>query len=141
MLTNQEIINLINTKEKSIKIQMDELLKQYKANNMNNYYSFNCVFIDSVKSLLDIIHSNTKSVLPLNQNEKDIYINSSIEKEENVLKLTEINPEIKKFITDMINNFTNKSKEIINEYNMYKNIQYVIDNYIKLLLLIKKNVK
>jgi hypothetical protein len=149
MLKNQEIIKLIQTKEEAIKQQMGLLLGLYKLNDMRNYRNFNNVFIASVKTIVEILRTNRihKTGI-LNDDKYDVVINGVEESKENVIKLTEINEDIKNFILDMINKLTEKSKYIEvhffnseiedNESIRYKYSQQIVDDYIKLLMLIER---
>lgn len=150
MLKNQEIIKLIQTKEEAIKQQMGLLSGLYKLNDMRNYRNFNNVFIASVKTIVEILRTNRihKTGI-INGDKYDVTINGVEEPKENVVKLTEINEDIKIFILDMINKLTNMSKNIkVHFYNnddidntesaRYKYIQQIVDDYIKLLMLIER---
>jgi hypothetical protein len=117
----------------------------YDLNDIRNYRNFNNVFIASVKTIIEILRTNRISKTGIfNTNKYTVTINGIDESEENIIKLTEINEDIKNFILDMISKFTEKSKnikvefcncEIDNEYSIsYKYSQQIIDDYIKLLI-------
>ena len=142
-------IKLIETKEEAIKKQIEILLNLYDLNDVRNYRNFNNVFIASVRTSIEILRTNKISKTRIIENDKyDIVINGVQESNENIIKLTEINDDIKNFIIDMINKFTEKSKNIKvsfiscdseSEYSIkYKYSQQIIDDYIKLLMLIER---
>jgi hypothetical protein len=149
MLKNQEIIKLIQTKEEAIKQQMDLLLGLYKLNDMRNYRNFNNVFIASVKTIVEILRTNRIHKTGILNNDT-VVINGVEETKENVIKLTEMNEDIKNFILDMINKLTDVTKNMkVYFYNndddidniesaRYKYIQQIVDDYIKLLMLIER---
>lgn len=147
MLKNQEIIKLIQTKEEAIKQQMGLLLGLYKLNDMKNYRNFNNVFIASVKTIVEILRTNRVHRTEIINND-NVVINGVEETKENVIRLTEINEDVKNFILDMINKLTDISKNIKvhfynddidnNESARYKYIQQIVDDYIKLLMLIER---
>lgn len=149
MLKNHEIIKLIQTKEETVKKQIDVLLDLYNLDDMKNYRNFNNVLIASIKTIIEILKTNrVHKTGILNGGKYDVTINGVEESKENIDKLTEIDNEIKKFIIDMINKLNKKSKNIeIHFYNSdiedydsikYKYIQQIIDDYIKLLMLIER---
>lgn len=149
MLKNQEILKLIQTKEEAVKNQIKILLDLYHLNDIRNYRNFNNIFIASVKTISEILRTNRLHKIGIpDSNKYNVIINGINESEDNIIKLTEINEDIKKFILDMINEFTEKSKntevdffnsEMDNEDSIeYKYSQQIIDDYIKLLILIER---
>jgi len=149
MLKNNEILKLIQTKEEAVKIQIKILLDLNDLNDIRNYRNFNNVFIASVKTIIEILRENRIHKTGVLKGDKyDVIINGIEESKENVIKLTEMNDDIKSFILDMINKFTEKSKnikveffdcDIDNEDSIrYKYSQQIIDDYIKLLMLIAR---
>lgn len=160
MLKNQEIIKLIETKEKAVEKQMEELLSLYTNEEFKDYRNFNNVFISSVKTLIAIINSNKHSTCSvpignITDGKYETMINGIKETESNLLKLTELNPQITSFINNIIDKLNSKSEEILNQckeinevseddngiitvvkdkYIQYKYIQQIIDDYIRLLM-------
>lgn len=148
MLTNQERINLIKAKEKSIDKQIKVLLEFKKQMDMKNYRTFNNVFISSVRSLMSIVNSNSQIQIDTT---KIVYINGQEETDKNINILTKLNPQIEIFIKAMINDLTEQSNTLLNkdensesdniefvaDYSTYKYNQQIVDDYIKLLLYIR----
>ena len=154
-MDNKQQLELIKIKEDAIIDEIEELKRLYDLDIIEEYRNFNNVFISSVKTLSQIMRSTIISRYHSNDiiSTGKFCVNGEVVEEEMKNTLTKINPIIVDFINDMINKFTNKSKNLLKlrqnatseDFDLdgimypkyakgYKYTQQIIDDYMRLLM-------
>ena len=132
-MNRQNQLELIITKEQAINKQTETL--KTLVHNIEEYRSFNNVFISSLRTFKEI-----KSNINLKSNQYGFISGSELEIEiYNKIQTVENNAI--KFINDRMNYFKEKSEKVVisnkEVAREYKYVQQIIDDYIKLLLYIE----
>ena len=142
-MDKEKQLELIETKIKSMRDEIDELKKIYETKSVDEYRRFNNVFLQTVNTLQFMF-----SRLNFKVSYGNVVGTNTDVKLHN--KVVEVNCSIKIFVNDMLDKFNEKSKNIVDktidsEGNKYKTLdrkssedykytQQIINDYTKLLM-------
>lgn len=142
-MDKEKQLELIETKIKSMRDEIDELKKIYEIKSVDEYRRFNNVFLQTVNTLQFMFSRLNFKVLYGNV----VGTNTDVKLHN---KVVEVNCSIKIFVNDMLDKFNEKSKNIVDktidsEGNKYKTLdrkssedykytQQIINDYTKLLM-------
>lgn len=142
-MDKEKQLELIETKVKSMRDEIDELKKIYETKSTNEYRKFNNVFLQTVNTLQFVFSRVNVKILYGNV----IGTNTEVKLHN---KIVEANCSIKIFVNDMLDKFNEKSKKILSktidsEGNKYKTLdresaedykytQQIINDYTRLLM-------
>ena len=142
-MDKEKQLELIETKIKSMRDEIDELKKIYEIKSVDEYRRFNNVFLQTVNTLQFVFSRLNFKVLYGNV----VGTNTDVKLHN---KVVEVNCSIKIFVNDMLDKFNEKSKNIVDktidsEGNKYKTLdrkssedykytQQIINDYTKLLM-------
>ena len=142
-MDKEKQLELIETKIKSMRDEIDELKKIYETKSVDEYRRFNNVFLQTVNTLQFMFSRLNFKVLYGNV----VGTNTDVKLHN---KVVEVNCSIKIFVNDMLDKFNEKSKNIVDktidsEGNKYKTLdrkssedykytQQIINDYTKLLM-------
>ena len=142
-MDKEKQLELIDTKIKSMRDEIDELKKIYETKSVDEYRRFNNVFLQTVNTLQFMFNRLNFKILYGNV----VGTNTDVKLHN---KVVEVNCSIKIFVNDMLNKFNEKSKNIVDktidsEGNKYKTLdrksaedykytQQIINDYTKLLM-------